>query len=91
MYKGERGIEKPGGINSTGKSSNSTHVNNNIQRTYRAPLNGQDSTNNRLVTPALPCLPLPKLDIPSDAKPGLMPLRWQVLTVAHWEQQDQPQ
>ena len=52
-------MEKSRSVNSTGKSGNGTHVNNDIQRTYRAPLDDQDSTKNRLSTPALPCLPLP--------------------------------
>ena len=70
-YEGERGIEKPGSVNSTGKSGDGTHINNDIQKAYGAPLDGQDSTNNRLATPALPRLPLPQPDIPSDAKSGL--------------------
>jgi len=66
------------------RKSDGTHLNDNRQKTYGALLHGQNSTKDRIATPALPHLPLLRPDICNGAKSGLTAYRWQVLMVAHW-------
>src|SRR6266702_1945158 len=80
-YEGKR-AEKLKGFNSTRQSAESTHLNIIRKKSY-GTLHGQDSTKDRIATPALPRLPLLRPDIRSGAKSGLTAYRRQVLTVAH--------